>query len=56
MDDSTRERLISIGANPADLRWANLSGANLSRADLSGATGLIGPADWMADNFEREED
>lgn len=41
----------------ADLRWANLggadlSGAGLSRADLSGATGLLNPSDFFAENFE----
>lgn len=36
----------------ADLSGANLSGADLRRADLSGATGLLNPSDFFAENFE----
>ena len=63
MDEKTKQRLVELGADPADLRWADLSEANLRRAnlgeadlyradlrgaDLSGAMGLLDPAEWMA--------
>ena len=36
----------------ADLRWANLGGADLCGANLCGATGLLNPSDFFAENFE----
>jgi len=36
----------------AELREADLRRADLSRANLSGATGLLNPSDFFAENFE----
>lgn len=49
-------RLVDLSG--ADLRNANLTGARLDGAhlyetDLSGATGLLGPIEYLAANFER---
>ena len=37
MNEKTKQRLVELGADPADLRWADLSEANLRGADLSEA-------------------
>jgi hypothetical protein len=58
--DLSEADLIEANLSRADLRRADLSGANLIEAnlieaDLSGATGLVEPAQWLKENFETDD-
>ena len=54
--DLSLANLSGANLSLANLSGANLSGANLSRANLSGADGLLFAAEYMAKNFECDDD
>lgn len=50
--DLSGASLVGANLRVANLRGAYLRWANLRGADLSGATGLLNPSDFFAENFE----